>query len=361
VEAFGFAHATVGVEWDASDPDNYPDFFPPPEVATDTPAQLLVRMLGVLAERAIPDLVAVGRDWQPDLIVRTEEDYASPIAAELLGIPHVSIGSDGHCAIDSPDYGYPVGNRRLWAAQVAELRAAFELPPDPDNLAPFRYLHMCFIAPGWAADNIPRPANTRFLRFEPARLPGPQPALPEWFTALPTDRPIVLAAVGTIHPSSFPGLLEGVVSGLAGEPVSLVVAIGRKTDPTRFGTVPPNVHLEPYVPQAQILEQCDLFVSHGGYNSVREAMHAGVPMVITPIGLDQPYVAQRCQALGLAESVADADRTPDAIRQAATAVLADPSYRIAAMHFSAQMKAQPGHDHMIELLQKVAELSVKRC
>jgi len=62
----------------------------------------------------------------------------------------------------------------------------------------------------------------------------------------------------------------------------------------------PNVSVEPYVDQWQILQKADIFVTHHGLNSTHEAIFCGVPMISYPIFWDQPALAARCQQFGLA-------------------------------------------------------------
>src|SRR5439155_3526017 len=128
----------------------------------------------------------------------------------------------------------------------------------------------------------------------------------------------------------------------ASEPVNLVVAIGPDGDPTRFGPLPPGVRLEPYVAQPLLLSRCAAFVTHAGFNSVKESLIAGVPMVAIPITADQPYCAQRCASLGVARVITPDRRTPEAVRGAVLEVLGDPSHRAKARDFRERMLALPG-------------------
>jgi len=66
------------------------------------------------------------------------------------------------------------------------------------------------------------------------------------------------------------------------------------------GARPANVQIERYVPQKHLLPHCQLVVSHGGSDSVLGALAHGLPMVLLPIGADQPLNAVRCHALGVA-------------------------------------------------------------
>jgi MGT family glycosyltransferase len=175
--------------------------------------------------------------------------------------------------------------------------------------------------------------------------------LPDWAERLP-DRPTVFASLGTVF-NKTPGVLEAIVGALAAEPINVIVAIGRDQDPGRFGPQPDHVRLEAYVPQPLLLAHCDAFVTHGGFNSVKEAVSSGVPMVVVPISADQPYSAERCADLGVGRMLGADDRTPDAIREAVRQVLAEPTYRANARAFQAAMMALPGPEEMVEMIESL--------
>jgi N-glycosyltransferase len=115
------------------------------------------------------------------------------------------------------------------------------------------------------------------------------------------------------------------------------------------------VRLETYVPQTLVLSQCDAFVTHAGFNSAKESLNAGVPMVAVPITADQPYCAGRVAALGAAKVVGPDGRTADAICAAVREVLSDTAYRKNARAFQKQMHALPGPDAMVDRLEALAK------
>jgi len=114
------------------------------------------------------------------------------------------------------------------------------------------------------------------------------------------------------------------------------------------------VRLEAYVDQPLVLERCDAFVTHGGFNSVKEAAILGVPMVVVPITADQPYSAQRCAALGIGRTIAPDNRTPAAMHEAVRAVLDNGAYRRSAQAFQAEMTALPGLGELVRTLESTA-------
>jgi MGT family glycosyltransferase len=314
-------------------------------------AQFVVTMFADITTRhMVPDLLAVAAQWRPDIVIRESMEYGGAIAAERLGIPHASIAGNGYAAVDSPDVHYFPGNRLMVAEPLARHRAEHGLPPDPDVEMPFRHLHICFTPPAWDGEAALRPRNAVFLRHTTTAAPDAR--APEWLDEL-ADRPTVLASLGTVF-NKHPGVLEAIVEGLRDEPVNLIVAIGRDQDPARFGAQPAHVRIEHYVAQPLVLARCDVFVTHGGFNSVKEALSEGVPMVLVPITADQPYCAARCAALGAGCVVDPAARSAEAVRDAVREMLRDGGYRERARAFQAEMVALPGLERAVQLVEELA-------
>ena len=296
---------------------------------------------GRAPRRLIPDLVAAIAAWKPQILVRESSEYAALLVAEQLGLPHASVATGAWSARDD--------RRAVFAAALSQLRAEMGLTPDPGAEAMYRYLHLSFSPPRWDGDAV-IPATTHFIRYANPALPGQ--TRPAWLSA-DRARPLVLASLGTLM-YGVPGLFEAIIDGLAGEPLDAIVAIGRDTDLARFGEPPANVRLERYVPQIPILAECAAFVTHGGFNSTKEALSLGVPLVVIPIGGDQPYTAERCAALSLGRVVSVAQRDHTHIREATREVLTDPGYRANAQRFAADMRALPSIEYAVELLVRLA-------
>ncbi|HEX6539664.1 MAG TPA: glycosyltransferase [Candidatus Dormibacteraeota bacterium] len=348
VQGFGLTHIAAGLDWLAGDHSTWTAFPPMPPPGPEFARFVVTVFADVTTSRMVPDLLDIARDWRPDIIIREHFEFGGCLAAEVLRIPHASIGGNAYSAIDSPEVHYFPGNRLMVADAMTGHRTRLGLPPDPEVLMPFRKLHLVFTPPSWDAADAPRPPNIHRLRHTSTIRPGAR--LDDWVGQL-RERPTVLASLGTVF-NNTPGVLEAIVAGLAGEPVNLIVAIGRNGDPDRFGSVPENVRLEAYVEQPLLLAHCDAFVTHGGFNSVKEAASLGVPMVVVPITADQPYSAQRCVELGIGRAIGRDNLTADAVHDAVVDVLNTPSYRDDAKRFQAEMNSLPGTEHLVALIEE---------
>jgi UDP:flavonoid glycosyltransferase YjiC (YdhE family) len=61
-----------------------------------------------------------------------------------------------------------------------------------------------------------------------------------------------------------------------------------------------NVTVTDFVPQWSVLAEADAFITHHGLNSTHEAIFNRVPMLSCPFFWDQPDLATKCQAFGVA-------------------------------------------------------------
>jgi UDP:flavonoid glycosyltransferase YjiC (YdhE family) len=280
--------------------------------------------------------------WRPDVVVRDEMDFGTVVAAERAGLPHATVLVIAAGGLARPEViGEP----------LRALRAEHGLPPDPELRMLSRHLVLSPFPPSYRDPRFPLPDTARALRPLTPEPPAGV-AAPAWLANL-DDRPTVYLTLGTIFNTESGDLFPRLLAGLRALDVNLVVTVGHHIDPAEFGPQPPGVRIERYVPQALLLPHCDLVVSHGGSGSVMGALEHGLPMVLAPMGADQPLNGARCAALGLGRVVDAVAATPNDVRAAAADVLADPAYRAAAGRIRAEMAALPGPDHAVELLSRV--------
>jgi MGT family glycosyltransferase len=111
-------------------------------------------------------------------------------------------------------------------------------------------------------------------------------------------RRVIYVSLGTVE-NNFPAFFDVCLHAFGQQDRALVLSIGEKIDPQIFGQLPENALLYPYVPQLDILPYTDVFLNHGGSNSIMESLYYGVPVIMLPISLEQRCFASRTQALKL--------------------------------------------------------------
>jgi UDP:flavonoid glycosyltransferase YjiC (YdhE family) len=136
---------------------------------------------------------------------------------------------------------------------------------------------------------FPRPATaTRRYGGPCVYLDRPEPAAP----ALDA-RPLVYCAFGSQgHLYAMSHILDVLVGAARALPgVQLVVATGGVEVPATARA--PNLVCVAHAPQIALLRRASLMLSHGGLNSLKEALCCGVPVIVLPQLADQPGNAAR--------------------------------------------------------------------
>ncbi|KAK7491881.1 hypothetical protein BaRGS_00016900 [Batillaria attramentaria] len=92
---------------------------------------------------------------------------------------------------------------------------------------------------------------------------------------------------------------------------------------------PAKILTSPWLPQNDLLghPNTKVFVSHCGKNGQYEALFHAVPVVATPMFVDQPYNAERMRVKSMAETVDLKTVTEDAFKSAIMTVATDPRYK----------------------------------
>ncbi|MDH6576928.1 glycosyltransferase [Kitasatospora sp. MAP5-34] len=292
------------------------------------------------ARRHAAAVLELARTWKPDVLVRDEVDFGSAIAAESLAIPCATIlvlGAGGFL------------RKEVVAEPLRELRAEYGLPSDPELAMLEGKLVLSPFPPSFRDPRFPLPADT--FSFRQTAATGPSTTSPSvTSTHAPTPRtPTVYFTLGTVNNTS--NLFTRVLAGLRDLPANVVVTVGDRVDPAELGPLPGHIRVERFVPQEQLLPQCDLAVSHGGSGSLVGALAHGLPSVLLPHGADQPYNARRCVELGTAKVLDPVTVTPDEVHATVSAVLADQNYRRAAERIRDEINALPGPEQTIPLLE----------
>jgi UDP:flavonoid glycosyltransferase YjiC (YdhE family) len=345
IEADGFRCLPAGLDW--SSPEAQAAFAPfaalPP--GKEQTAWVWEHIFcGQPAERLASDLCALYPVERFDVVVRESNEFGGYLAADVLGVPHVSVAAD--------PYGSAYPRRHIFAAHLAGIRARLGLAADPDGDALYRYLHLACFPPSFVTPGEPVAPTVHFLRrvLIDGNGDGAE-ELPAWFETLP-PRPTVHATLGTVFHRE-PALVQAILDGLRDEPVNLIVAVGPDQDPAQYGAQPPSVRIERYLPHGQLLPRCDLVICHGGLNTVMAALSCGLPLVVIPLAADQPHNARRCVDLGVGTLIDPVAATPEAIRDAVRTVLADPRYQANARRLQAESEGLPGPEHGVALVERL--------
>jgi UDP:flavonoid glycosyltransferase YjiC (YdhE family) len=287
--------------------------------------RMVSAFFGELDVRAmLPGLRALADGWRPDLVVHDIWEFASRIVAEEREIPVARVGL-GVAALDEPGDG-----PYLTAMPAALEDSAVPLPPQT-------------------------------LRFRGAEVAEPAP---------PDGEPLVYVSFGSVtaggHLPFYPALYRAAIEALAALPARILLTVGEPRDHAELGALPPNVTVERWVPQDEVLPRAAAVVTHGGLGSTLGALAHGVPLVVLPLfSLDQWFNAAAVARAGAGVAL-DGERhtrrgvdlpgaeTLAALRPAVEQVLSDSSARRQAERIAAEIRGLPPVEEAVPALEAVA-------
>lgn len=119
---------------------------------------------------------------------------------------------------------------------------------------------------------------------------------------LDLHRPVIYCSLGSQSHLITGGrkVLQTVIDAIsARQDWQLVLTTGAHLNPEDFGDVAPNIILVNRAPQLEVLQKTTLMITHGGFNTVKECIFYGVPMLVFPLIRDHPAVAARVVHHGL--------------------------------------------------------------
>lgn len=96
------------------------------------------------------------------------------------------------------------------------------------------------------------------------------------------------------------------------------------------------------------LPAVDLVVTHGGANTVTEALFTGVPLLLTPFRGDQFYTAERCRSHQVGTVFHWTGTNDDAMAKAVLGALEDRSLLAGARRMSRMMRALPPLTELVD-------------
>ncbi|KAM8813416.1 UDP-glucuronosyltransferase 3A1-like [Rhynchonycteris naso] len=320
------------------------------------------------------DLVDSLKDENFDLVITDSFDYCSFLVAEKLGKPFVSVLTATFGTMDlglpSPvsyvpvfyslltdhmDFWGRVKNflmslnffRRQWLLQSTfddTIKEHFPEGSRPVLSHLIRKAELCFINSDFAFE-FARPLlpNTVYIGGLMAKPSKPVPQEFETFIAKFGDSGFVLVALGSVVSiAKSREVLKEMNSAFGYLPQGVIW----KFNPSHW---PKDVKLAANVKIVDWLPQCDLlahprirlFVTHGGLNSIMEAIQHGVPVVGVPIFVDQPGNMVRVEAKKFGVSIQFDQIKAKTLARKMREVIEDERYKTAAVAASVVRRSHP--------------------
>lgn len=296
-------------------------------------------------DRAVESLVALLNGWRADVVVTDIMGYPGVIAAEACGLPYATTCTMtlplrssalppygfGLSPRMGPDWRWLLGKRAFhWLEHsgdraVNRVRKRYGLSYVRRTFFyPSPYLFLAFVTEAfeYARPDLPRQVFYVGPSVSEQRGDTDVPFPWEWLNG----RPLVYTSLGTINTGAVK-FFDRVIEASGEQPWQSVISVGPYLSLDRWKNPPRNVLLQNYVPQPALLRRAQAVISHGGANTVNEALAAGVPLAVTPLGADQFESAQRVVEAGAGLRLRFRKAGVAELRAGICRLLEDPSLR----------------------------------
>lgn len=172
---------------------------------------------------------------------------------------------------------------------------------------------------------------------------------------LDPKRPKIYISLGTLYNENL-SFYRRALKAFADHPAQFILSMGSRTDISVLGAIPANFIIRSSVPQLELLEKVELFVTHGGMNSVNEALNYGVPLLVLPQQIEQALngrqVARQGAGLVLGDQPPFGEVDVHELRRAVGRVLGDDgAYRRNAERLARSFEQAGGYQRAAALLE----------
>ena len=281
----------------------------------------------VLAPTALHDLLSLVNDWQPQVVVHDEGEYAAPVAAAARGVPWV---------------------KHAWGSP---LRPSDELPELEELTEPL-----------WRSCGLGVPPAAGLYTHAlvdpcPTLLQGDVDAADVVWPLRP--RPLsgqgvkvtgdVYVGFGTVLSfAEAPIELEAAIRACTARGLKVVVTAPTRELREHLTAIDPTlVDAQEFVSLPHLLPTCSAVISHAGAGTVLASLGAGVPAVLVPRGSpSQMRMAEACHRAGVAIRCEPAD-----IATAVDDLLDEPSIAAAAKSAACEMAAMPEACEIVPMIE----------
>ena len=310
------------------------------------PSGLMGTLRTIADSAALTDQLCAGapailRRLGVDAIIADQLEPASGLVAAGLGLPFVSLAAalpinraPGVVLpfLDWPYDSSPRGLKRVRGAErierllsrrqhrvIARWSDRFGLEPRR------RTLHDCLspdtqVAQVVCGYDLPRPEPLPFEGVGPIRRPEEEAGGDQLPFAFDPSRPLVFATFGTLQGGRI-HLFRAIADACREAGADLLVVHGGQLSTAQAKGIGATF-ITDFVPYRAVLKRATLCITHGGSNTVLDALACAVPLLVRPVAFDQKGNLARILHHGFGERLARRG-IADQIRQ----VLGDPTYQ----------------------------------
>ena len=321
----------------------------------------LVRTTGMLCAE-LPEAIAA---HGADAILCDQTEPAGGLVARHLGLPQISVANalliNREALIPPPfvdwrfeDSEWGVtrnrGGYRIADLLMRPVTACIRAQAEQWGLGPVATIEDCLSPMLQLSQTVPgfdfprRHAPSSLVHVGPIR--GVEDA-----EFRPADlRPWVFCSLGTLQ-GARAWIFRTVAKACTALDLGLVIAHGGQLAPGQATRLARSAQVAPLWPQRAVIAQADVVVTHGGLNTVLDALAAGVPLIVVPLAFEQGAIAARVERCGAGLTIPPRRLTATRLRDAIRMLRTDAAFRHNAQNLAREIAEAGGVARAADLIE----------
>jgi len=142
---------------------------------------------------------------------------------------------------------------------------------------------------------------------------------------------------------------------LKGLECQVVISTGQSKNLNLPTDVPNNFILADWVPQLDILQRADVFITQGGSSSVSESLNFGCPVVVIPQMAEQHIIGYWVEQIKVGKHFEGGKVNASRLRSAVETVMNDPQYRQNSLRIGESFRSSGGVAYGVDEIFKLKE------
>ncbi len=195
------------------------------------------------------------------------------------------------------------------------------------------------------------PATVRFIGRTVDETPAKEPFAFEKIAG----RRLIYISLGTVI-NNDAAFFRTCIDAFTGSADYVIISTGNRISPESFGSLPENISIHAWVPQAEVLNRAALFITHAGLNSVHDGLYFGVPLLLVPQQAEQTLTALRVVELGAGLMLKKAGVNVESIRINAARLLTDIRFRVEAKRLGETLRTGGGMVRAVDEIEALLSL-----
>ncbi|MBU0583079.1 MAG: hypothetical protein KKB66_11255 [Alphaproteobacteria bacterium] len=278
-------------------------------------------------------------DWNADLVIYEEGEFAGPLAAAKTSRASASLGWPGPARTDANIRAISPVLEDLWSSEgLGHIPVSHRLYGD------------CSIRTCPPSLDREMPPSAILMRAG-----GGISSCPSNWEHPPYGRRMAHATLGTVAEyASAANIFDQIVTGARSADLSLILSVGPELDPSRWHDPVHDIYAFNLVPHDEVIPQAMATILHGGAGTFWRALSHGCPLLVLPRGgASQFRNARACVRRGVGLALEPTSVSAESVASSLKLLEQSPHYRHAAHSVACEIEAMPRAESAVLKLEAI--------